>query len=89
MSDVPGVPKASLEEAPAEDAPAEESGEGEMDPELAALMKDLEKPAAAPAAPAAEEMDPELAALMKECGLRSVSYWPLTFGIATLYIGEK
>ena len=30
-----------------------------------------------------------LANLMKECGLRSVTYTPLTFGIATLYIGEK
>jgi demethylmenaquinone methyltransferase / 2-methoxy-6-polyprenyl-1,4-benzoquinol methylase len=30
-----------------------------------------------------------LASLMKECGLRSVTYTPLTFGIATLYIGEK
>jgi len=30
-----------------------------------------------------------LATLMKECGLRSVRYTPLTFGIATLYIGEK
>ncbi|MBS0262626.1 MAG: bifunctional demethylmenaquinone methyltransferase/2-methoxy-6-polyprenyl-1,4-benzoquinol methylase UbiE [Planctomycetes bacterium] len=30
-----------------------------------------------------------LAALMRECGLRSVSFTPLTFGIATLYIGEK
>jgi demethylmenaquinone methyltransferase/2-methoxy-6-polyprenyl-1,4-benzoquinol methylase len=30
-----------------------------------------------------------LAALMKECGLRSVVHTPLTFGIATLYIGEK
>jgi demethylmenaquinone methyltransferase/2-methoxy-6-polyprenyl-1,4-benzoquinol methylase len=30
-----------------------------------------------------------LASLMKECGLRTVTYTPLTFGIATLYIGEK
>jgi demethylmenaquinone methyltransferase/2-methoxy-6-polyprenyl-1,4-benzoquinol methylase len=30
-----------------------------------------------------------LAALMKECGLAAVSFTPLTFGIATLYIGEK
>jgi len=30
-----------------------------------------------------------LAALMKECGLRSVVHTPLTFGIATLYIGDK
>lgn len=30
-----------------------------------------------------------LAALMKECGLRTVQFKPLTFGIATLYIGEK
>jgi demethylmenaquinone methyltransferase/2-methoxy-6-polyprenyl-1,4-benzoquinol methylase len=31
----------------------------------------------------------KLAAMMKECGLRTVDYTPLTFGIATLYIGEK
>lgn len=31
----------------------------------------------------------KLASLMKDCGLRSVTYKPLTFGIATLYIGEK
>ncbi len=31
----------------------------------------------------------KLAALMQECGLRTVSYTPLTFGVATLYIGEK
>jgi demethylmenaquinone methyltransferase/2-methoxy-6-polyprenyl-1,4-benzoquinol methylase len=31
----------------------------------------------------------KLAALMKECGLRTVTYTPLTFGIATLYIGVK
>jgi len=31
----------------------------------------------------------KLAALMKDCGLRTVSFTPLTFGIATLYIGEK
>ena len=30
-----------------------------------------------------------LAVLMRDCGLSSVSYTPLTFGIATLYIGEK
>jgi len=30
-----------------------------------------------------------LAALMKDCGLATVTYTPLTFGIATLYIGEK
>jgi len=30
-----------------------------------------------------------LASLMKECGLRAVRFTPLTFGIATLYIGEK
>ncbi len=30
-----------------------------------------------------------LANLMKECGLSSVSYSPLTFGVATLYIGNK
>ncbi len=31
----------------------------------------------------------KLGALMKGCGLRTVSFTPLTFGIATLYIGEK
>jgi demethylmenaquinone methyltransferase/2-methoxy-6-polyprenyl-1,4-benzoquinol methylase len=31
----------------------------------------------------------KLAALMKECGLRTVDFTPLTFGIATLYIGKK
>ena len=30
-----------------------------------------------------------LATLMKECGLKTVQFTPLTFGIATLYIGEK
>ncbi|MGE5193202.1 MAG: bifunctional demethylmenaquinone methyltransferase/2-methoxy-6-polyprenyl-1,4-benzoquinol methylase UbiE [Deltaproteobacteria bacterium] len=30
-----------------------------------------------------------LAGLMKECGLATVTFTPLTFGIATLYIGEK
>src|SRR5262249_1058191 len=30
-----------------------------------------------------------LAALMKGCGLARVSFMPLTFGIATLYIGHK
>ena len=30
-----------------------------------------------------------LAALMKDCGLKTVKYIPLTFGVATLYIGEK
>jgi len=30
-----------------------------------------------------------LASLMKACGLRTVRYMPLTFGIATLYVGEK
>ncbi|MBI3860658.1 MAG: bifunctional demethylmenaquinone methyltransferase/2-methoxy-6-polyprenyl-1,4-benzoquinol methylase UbiE [Planctomycetia bacterium] len=30
-----------------------------------------------------------LAALMKDCGLATVNYQPLTFGIATLYIGQK
>jgi demethylmenaquinone methyltransferase/2-methoxy-6-polyprenyl-1,4-benzoquinol methylase len=30
-----------------------------------------------------------LAELMRNCGLRTVSFTPLTFGIATLYIGEK
>jgi demethylmenaquinone methyltransferase/2-methoxy-6-polyprenyl-1,4-benzoquinol methylase len=31
----------------------------------------------------------KLAELMRDCGLRTVSFTPLTFGIATLYIGEK
>src|SRR5207249_5002433 len=31
----------------------------------------------------------KLAALMKDCGLHSVNHTPLTFGVATLYIGEK
>ena len=30
-----------------------------------------------------------LAAVMQECGLARVAFTPLTFGIATLYIGEK
>ena len=30
-----------------------------------------------------------LAELMRDCGLVTVTYTPLTFGIATLYIGEK
>jgi len=32
---------------------------------------------------------PKLADIMRECGLSSVSYRPLTGGIATLYIGRK
>jgi len=31
----------------------------------------------------------QLALLMRECGLKTVNYTPLTFGIATLYVGEK
>lgn len=31
----------------------------------------------------------KLAELMKTCGLKTVRFMPLTFGIATLYIGEK
>ncbi|WP_437206385.1 bifunctional demethylmenaquinone methyltransferase/2-methoxy-6-polyprenyl-1,4-benzoquinol methylase UbiE [Planctomicrobium sp. SH664] len=31
----------------------------------------------------------KLAAIMEECGLRRVTFTPLTFGIATLYVGEK
>lgn len=31
----------------------------------------------------------KLAALMRDCGLKTVDYIPLTFGVATLYIGEK
>jgi demethylmenaquinone methyltransferase/2-methoxy-6-polyprenyl-1,4-benzoquinol methylase len=30
-----------------------------------------------------------LADLMRDCGLPHVRFWPLTFGIATLYVGEK
>ncbi len=30
-----------------------------------------------------------LAVRMREAGLRDVSYWPLTFGVATLYVGVK
>jgi demethylmenaquinone methyltransferase/2-methoxy-6-polyprenyl-1,4-benzoquinol methylase len=30
-----------------------------------------------------------LADLLRECGLTTVRFWPLTFGIATLYVGEK
>ena len=30
-----------------------------------------------------------LASLMRDCGLASVEFIPLTFGVATLYIGEK
>lgn len=30
-----------------------------------------------------------LAAIMEECGLEAVTYRPLTFGIATLYVGRK
>ncbi len=40
LDDTPAAETTS-EEAPAEEAPAEESGEGEMDPELAALLKGL------------------------------------------------
>lgn len=31
----------------------------------------------------------QLAALLRECGLSRVEWWPLTFGIATLYVGTK
>jgi demethylmenaquinone methyltransferase/2-methoxy-6-polyprenyl-1,4-benzoquinol methylase len=31
----------------------------------------------------------QLAALMRDCGLRAVEHIPLTFGIATLYVGTK
>ena len=31
----------------------------------------------------------QLADIMRECGLESVIWWPLTFGIATLYCGQK
>jgi hypothetical protein len=68
--------ESAADEAPAEEAAAEEKpAEEEMDPELAALMKQLEGGGdEAPAAeekkeeekPAEEEMDPELAALMKQ-----------------------
>lgn len=30
-----------------------------------------------------------LADLMRDCGLPQVRFWPLTFGIATLYVGAK
>ena len=74
--------EAAAEEAPAEETPAEEAaepaaagGDEETDPELAALMKQLEgggddagKEPDAEEKPAGgdEEMDPELAALMKQ-----------------------
>ena len=32
---------------------------------------------------------PELTALMERCGLREVSYTPMTLGVATLYVGRK
>jgi demethylmenaquinone methyltransferase/2-methoxy-6-polyprenyl-1,4-benzoquinol methylase len=32
---------------------------------------------------------PQLVEIMQECGLSSVTFRPLTFGIATLYIGSK
>ena len=38
------VEDASPTEPPAEEAPAEPAPEGEMDPELAALLKQLEEP---------------------------------------------
>ncbi len=52
-------------------APAEAPADEEMDPELAALMAEMDAPAPvaaekAPAAPADEGMDPELAALMAQ-----------------------
>ena len=31
----------------------------------------------------------DLAEILLDCGLEQVRYWPLTFGIATLYVGEK
>lgn len=31
----------------------------------------------------------ELASILEECGLKNVHWYPLTFGIATLYVGEK
>lgn len=30
-----------------------------------------------------------LAVLLRDAGLREVHYYPLTFGIATLYVGRK
>jgi len=30
-----------------------------------------------------------LAERMRSVGLKNVKYWPLTFGIATLYVGRK
>ncbi len=55
--------------APAPSAPKQQappaSGEEEIDPELAALMKEVEQPAAAPAG-GGDDIDPELAALMAD-----------------------
>jgi len=31
----------------------------------------------------------EFAAMMRDCGLDPVTWWPLSFGIATLYCGQK
>lgn len=54
---------ALMGDTPSEDAPTEE-----MDPELAALMAEMDggAPAADAETPASEEMDPELAAMLKE-----------------------
>jgi hypothetical protein len=41
MASLDDTPPETTEETPSEDAPAEESGEGEMDPELAELLKGL------------------------------------------------
>ena len=65
-------PSAPEEAAVEPSTPAAAPAEEELDPELAALMQEMEQPAA-PAAPAEaatepaeEELDPELAALMKQ-----------------------
>jgi type VI secretion system ImpB/VipA family protein len=41
MASLDDTPAETTDETPSDDAPAEESGEGEMDPELAALLKGL------------------------------------------------
>jgi predicted component of type VI protein secretion system len=64
------ISDAPSEEAAVDETPAAPAAEEEMDPELAALLKQMESPAAeappAEEAAPAEEMDPELAALLKQ-----------------------